>query len=182
MTDTDLASAWESFKVSVNSKGYTQNQLDRAKYNLYLEATVNGGDLNTLSSNYYSSHSGNQNSDYLPATSYAALIQAIYNTYCKNTSIIYNQPVTNIDYSGSEVKITTSNNQVYYAKKVINTIPLGVLKSGSVTFTPALPTDYQTAISSIAMGVFNKVIVTLDGVFWNNPDTMRVVDLVVPAT
>ena len=143
---------------------------------------MNGGDLNTLSSIAFSSQSAKGTTDYLPATSYAALIQAIYNTYCKNTSIIYNQPVTNIDYSGSEVKITTSNNQVYYAKKVINTIPLGVLKSGSVTFTPALPTDYQTAISSIAMGVFNKVIVTLDGVFWSNPDTTRVVDLVVPAS
>jgi monoamine oxidase len=74
--------------------------------------------------------------------------------------------VTNIDYSASVVKITTSGGSVFYAKKVINTIPLGVLQSGAVTFTPNLPAAYQTAISSIGMGIFNKVIVTLDGSFW----------------
>lgn len=79
------------------------------------------------------------------------------------------------------MKITTAAGTVYYAKKVINTIPLGVLKSGSVTFTPALPTDYQTAIASIGMGIFNKVIVTLNGTFWSSPSSTRVVDLVVPA-
>jgi len=102
----------------------------------------------------------------LPQTSYAALIQAIYKNYCKNASVIYNQVVTNIDYSGSVVKITTAEGSVYNAKKVINTIPLGVLQSGSATFTPSVPQAYQTAISSIGMGIFNKVIVTLNDTFW----------------
>ena len=60
---------------------------------------------------------------------------------------------------------------------MINTIPLGVLKNNDVTFTPALPTDYQTAISSIGFGVFNKIIVTLNNTFWPSPSVTRVVDL-----
>lgn len=126
------------------------------------------------------SQSGQSTLDYLPTTSYAALIQKIYTTYCKNASIIYNQAVTNIDYSGSVVKVTTSAGQVYYANKVINTIPLGVLKNGDVTFTPALPTAYQTAISSIGFGIFNKIIVTLNSSFWPDTTNTRVVNLPAP--
>ena len=79
------------------------------------------------------------------------------------------------------VKITTQSGSIYYAKKVINTIPLGVLKAGTVTFTPALPAAYQTAISTIGMGIFNKIIVTLNGIFCPTPDTTRLVNLIVPA-
>lgn len=125
----------------------------------------------------YISSSGKNTYDYLPATSYAALLTAVYNSYCKNVQILLNTVVTNIDYSGSVIKITASNGQVYYTKKVINTIPLGVLKSGSVTFTPSLPGNYQTAIDNIGMGIFNKIIVTLSGTFWSGSNT-RLVDLV----
>lgn len=136
--------------------------------------------MNTVSTIAYVSTSGKSTNDYLPGTSYAALITAVYNAYCKNVQIILNTVVTNIDYSGSIVKITAANGQVYYAKKVINTIPLGVLKSGAVTFTPSLPTNYQTAINNIGMGVFNKIIVTLSSSFWpgGSSNSTRVVDLV----
>ena len=121
----------------------------------------------TVSTSSHVSSSGQSSYDYLPGTSYAALILAIYNAYCKNATIVYNQPVSSIDYSGTVVKITTTKDQVYYAKRVINTIPLGVLKSGAITFTPSLPTAYQSAISNIGMGIYNKVIVTLNTTFWN---------------
>lgn len=74
--------------------------MDRAKFELYLEATLNGADLNTVSGIAYSSQSAKGAYDYLPQTSYAALIQAIYNNYCKNAAITYKQEVKNIDYSG----------------------------------------------------------------------------------
>ena len=139
---------------------------------------MNGADLNTVSTIAYASTSVKSNNDYLPGSSYAALIQAIYNTYCKNATIIYNQAVNSIDYSGSLVKITTQGNQIYYANRVVNTIPLGVLQSGAVTFTPQLPAAYQTALSSIGVGVFNKIIVTLNTTFWT--DSTRVGDLAFP--
>lgn len=134
--------------------------------------------MNTVSTIAYTSVSGYDAKDYLPATSYAALLQAIYSAYCKNATIMTNQVVTNIDYSGSVVKITTAGGQIYYANKVINTIPLGVLKSGAVTFNPALPAAYQSAIANIGMGVFNKIIVTLNTTFWSDTTNTRIVDMV----
>lgn len=66
-----------------------------------------------------------------------------------------------MDYSGSTVTVTTSGGQTYQAKKIICSVPLGVLKAGSVVFNPPLPSAYQQAISNIGFGIFNKIIVTL---------------------
>lgn len=175
--DIDIQSAWNTYKASVVSS-YSEKVINRAYFELLLEANLNGADPNTVSTLAYVSTSGKSTYDYLPATSYGALIQAIYNSYCKNAQIILNQAVKTIDYSGSVVKISTSS-QSYYANKVINTVPLGCLKNNDITFVPELPASYKTAISSIGMGIFNKIIVTLNDTIWENNNT-RVVDMPFP--
>lgn len=64
-------------------------------------------------------------------------------------NIIYNSKVTNIDYSGEQVVLNTENGMEYTADKVILTVSLGVLKSNSITFIPALPTQKVNAIESV---------------------------------
>jgi monoamine oxidase len=46
------------------------------------------------------------------------------------------------------------------------TLPLGVLKAGSVTFTPALPRRKMKAIERLGMEVANKVVLRFPRVFW----------------
>jgi len=48
----------------------------------------------------------------------------------------------------------------------ICTIPLGVLQSGSVKFTPALPADKLTAISRLKMASLMRLYLEFDTVFW----------------
>jgi len=134
--------------------------------------------METVSTLAYLSNKETDKVDILPTTSYATLVEQIFKTYSKNTQVIYSQKVKNIDYSGSVVKVTTAGGQTYYANKVINTIPLGVLQSGDVTFTPALPTAYTNAINNIGNGIFNKIIVTLNDTFWTSPNSTRYVFLV----
>lgn len=62
--------------------------------------------------------------------------------------IIYNTKVTSINYSDNQVKITTNNGE-YTADKVILTVSIGVLKSNTITFTPALPQNKKAAIESV---------------------------------
>ena len=50
---------------------------------------------------------------------------------------------------------------------VICTLPLGVLKSTTVTFTPPLPTWKESAIKSIGFGNLNKVVLEFQSVFWD---------------
>jgi polyamine oxidase len=50
---------------------------------------------------------------------------------------------------------------------VIVTLPLGVLKSGSVVFSPELPQDKRNAIDNLGMGLLNKVYLQFPEVFWD---------------
>ena len=53
------------------------------------------------------------------------------------------------------------------AQAVICTIPLGVLKSGSVSFSPALPATHANAIARLGMGTLDKLVLSFPTVFWD---------------
>jgi monoamine oxidase len=99
--------------------------------------------------------------DYIPKGGYFSVLKTIFEKYCRKAQIKYNHVVKAIDYSSPVVKVRTADGQVFLAKRVISSLPLGVLKAGDVTFTPSLPAGHQEAINKIGFGVFNKVIVTL---------------------
>lgn len=90
----------------------------------------------------------------------------IFNTMVSALDIRLQQIVTEVNYSDDEVMVTTSDNTLYAADKVIVTVPLGVLKRGSIRFEPALPQAKLDAIDALGMGVFNKVYLGFPHVFW----------------
>lgn len=92
----------------------------------------------------------------------------IFNDMVAALDIRLEQIVSSVNYSGNEVSITTADNTIYSADKVIVTVPLGVLKKGVISFDPDLPTAKQQAISDLGMGVFNKVYLGFPGVFWED--------------
>ncbi|BDX08297.1 flavin monoamine oxidase family protein [Planctobacterium marinum] len=63
-------------------------------------------------------------------------------------NIIYNSPVTHINYSSDTVVVKAAERN-YTAKKVLVTVPLGVLKAGIISFEPELSREKQDAIASI---------------------------------
>ncbi len=89
----------------------------------------------------------------------------LFNYLALKTPMQFNQIVTHIAYNKSGVQITTKNN-VYFAKKVIITVPLGVLKSGKIHFSPSLPEWKQTAINKLEMGSYNKTYLMFERPFW----------------
>lgn len=54
----------------------------------------------------------------------------------------------------------------FQGSHVIVTLPLGVLKAGSVAFDPPLPASKQGAIARVGMGHFEKVAMRFDTPFW----------------
>ena len=76
-------------------------------------------------------------------------------------------PVKSIDYADSLIIVTTASGATYEASAVIVTLPLGVLKEGTVSFHPALPAPKKRAIELLAMGVLNKTCLLFDDVFWD---------------
>ena len=55
----------------------------------------------------------------------------------------------------------------FTADRVVVTVPLGVLKAGSIAFEPALPDSVAGPIDRLGMGVFNKVFLQFPERFWN---------------
>jgi len=63
--------------------------------------------------------------------------------------IRFNTPVSEIDYRGSKVVVTTKDGQQHEADKVIITASVGVLRSGDVRFVPDLPQDKKDALENM---------------------------------
>ncbi|KAF2972917.1 hypothetical protein GQX73_g557 [Xylaria multiplex] len=64
-------------------------------------------------------------------------------------------------------RIDCEDGSVIEADYVVSTIPLGVLKHGSVEFQPALPTEKTEAIGRLGFGILNKIILVYDHAFWD---------------
>lgn len=88
------------------------------------------------------------------------------------SKIIYNSPVTAIDYSGNKVIVTTLNGQQYLADKVISTVSIGVLKANYIRFIPELTQQKQAAIQSVAFLPGFKLFLKFSNKFY--PDAIEV--------
>lgn len=89
------------------------------------------------------------------------------------------EPVRTIAPHGKGVAVTTTMGR-HDADKVIVTLPLGVLKSGAVSFEQPLSFSRQIAISALGMGLLNKCWLRFDRVFW--PADVDWIDYLAPQT
>ncbi len=74
--------------------------------------------------------------------------------------------VSEVRYGDEEVTIVT-NQGTFNGRQAIITIPLGVLKKGSIRFDPPLPAWKQAAIGRLGMGLLNKTYLRFPHVFWD---------------
>jgi monoamine oxidase len=82
----------------------------------------------------------------------------IHEHLAQGLDIRLNTAVACIEWSADGVRVVTTTGETFTGDSAIITLPLGVLKRGSVTFTPALPQDKQAAIDSLRMGAALKLI------------------------
>jgi lysine-specific histone demethylase 1B len=78
-----------------------------------------------------------------------------------------NTIVEKIDYTESSIVITDSNGNNYSADKVIITVPITILKSNAIVFTPTLPADKTAAFSKIGMDAGMKVFLKFNNKFYD---------------
>jgi monoamine oxidase len=89
----------------------------------------------------------------------------------EGTDILLGHEVTQIDYSGARVDVLT-NRGSFQSSHVLVTVPLGVLRAGRIAFHPHLPKSKREAIRKTRMGVFNKIFLKFDSVFWDQEDEL----------
>ncbi len=82
--------------------------------------------------------------------------------------------VNKVTHGDSGVRLETTQG-VVDADRVIVTIPLGVLKAGTVVFDPPLPDEKQSAIERLGFGLLDKVVLKFDQSFWPDADVIGLV-------
>ncbi|KAF8469670.1 flavin-containing amine oxidoreductase-domain containing protein [Kalaharituber pfeilii] len=75
-------------------------------------------------------------------------------------------------HDGEQVRVECENGTVINADKVVVTLPLGVLKAGTVEFDPPFPEWKQGAINRLGYGLLNKIVLVFNEVFWDAGNDM----------
>lgn len=86
----------------------------------------------------------------------------------ENVPIFYERVVREIRYSGSDGVQVIAQGQVFQADMALCTVPLGVLKSGSISFVPELPRSKVDAIKRLGFGLLDKIAMLFPYVFWES--------------
>jgi monoamine oxidase len=108
---------------------------------------------------------------YRIASGYENLVQTVADRIDrKRCDIVMNTPVHEIVWRQGQV-IARAGLTEYLASRAIVTLPLGVLKSGNVAFSPALP-EKQNAMSFLEMGPVVRVSLCFQEKFWEHDSKM----------
>nr|XP_043607707.1 polyamine oxidase 2-like [Erigeron canadensis] len=99
----------------------------------------------------------------------------VINTLAKGLDIRLNHRVKKISRRTNGVKVTVENGRTFFADAAIVALPLGVLKSNTVSFEPRLPQWKEEAIADLGIGIENKIALHFEKVFWPNVEFLGVV-------
>ncbi|HLX87384.1 MAG TPA: NAD(P)/FAD-dependent oxidoreductase [Acidimicrobiales bacterium] len=80
--------------------------------------------------------------------------------------IRFGRRVAAVAWGPDEVEVATEAGERFTARAVVNSLPHGVLASGTVSFDPLLPPSKVMAISQIKTGPVAKVLLSFDRRFW----------------
>lgn len=81
-------------------------------------------------------------------------------------TIVFNTPVSEIDYSGDKIVVKSGNSQ-WEADKVIVTVPVSILKLHEIQFIPSLPSEKNDAFAKFGMGPGMKVFLKFSQKFFD---------------
>lgn len=132
--------------------------------NFILSSTIEqeySGSAQKLSTQWYDSAKEFPGDDVLFAQGYKVIVDYL----AKGLNIKLGQVAKEIQWQQSSVRVITQKTE-FTADHVIVTLPLGVLQSKKVRFTPQLPSNKQNAIAKLGMGVLNKCYLRFPHVFW----------------
>ncbi len=128
-------------------------------FNIEAEYGLNLPRLSTISFDEDAEFGGD---DVLLPMGYDALV----NQVAVGLDVRRNVQVTAVDCRVAGQVTVTTNSGVFTANRCIVTLPLGVLKSGAISFLPVLPANVRTAISRLGFGRVYKLAMKFPSVFW----------------
>lgn len=168
LTQAQEADVDQSVRDAVrNGLNYaSRSESDRNRIDFLINTTIEheyGGEATRLSALSYNSDEAYGGNESLFLDGYQVMLDHL----AQGLDIRLSHVVSAIAYTQDGGVIVTTNQGGFSAQQVIVTLPLGVLQSGAVQFTPALPSEKQTAINELGMGLLNKCYLRFPSVFWD---------------
>lgn len=103
-----------------------------------------------------------------PSSGYVTLARKLYDEAVEQgASFRFETVVREIAWSAGAVTATTTGGEQFKARRVLVTLPLGVLQSGDLTFAPRLK-GKEEAAQHLAMGQVVKVLLRFREPFWED--------------
>jgi monoamine oxidase len=106
--------------------------------------------------------------DALLASSYQQLIVEATG----RVPVSLNTVVKRIAYDRGGVEVSADSGGTYISDFAVVTVPIGVLKRGSIRFAPALPGRTLAAIGGLGNGLLDKLWLAFDEPFWDRDAEM----------
>jgi monoamine oxidase len=122
-----------------------------------------GAPLDAISALHFDGDKAFDGPDVLVKQGYDTLLAPL----AKGLDIRLGETVSRIVTGKDGVTVETDKGR-HQAAHVVVTVPLGVLKAGSIRFDPPLPKPHVEAIAAIGFGNLGKVSVRFDRAFWPN--------------
>ncbi|XP_024992234.1 protein FLOWERING LOCUS D isoform X1 [Cynara cardunculus var. scolymus] len=163
--DVSLGAALETF-WQVDGKAANPEEMSLFNWHLANLEYANAGLLSKLSLAFWDQddpYDMGGDHCFLPGGN-GRLVQAL----AENVPILYEKTVHAIRYGSDGVQVVTSGGQIFEGDTALCTVPLGVLKSGSIKFIPELPQRKLDGIKRLGFGLLNKVALLFPHLFWGN--------------
>lgn len=126
------------------------------------QASEYGADLADLSLNHFDENYEMEWDDHLVVGGYDRLVERM----AAGFDVRLGQTVERIEHDDRQVRVSLASGETLAAGRAIVTLPLGVLQANAVRFAPELPDWKRAAISRLAMGVVNKLVLSFPRRFW----------------
>ena len=98
-------------------------------------------------------------------------IAAALEPYAAELDIAVMSVVTRIVYDDRRVSMRLDSGESLNVDRVVVTVPLGVLKTDTLRFSPSLPLLHQRAIARLGVGLVDTVWLRFDSAFWRTDDS-----------
>jgi monoamine oxidase len=107
---------------------------------------------------------------------YIKLVDYLYQQ-CKEKGVQFflSQPIEQINWKQDEVEAVTQQTR-FTSKKILITVPIGVLQSDKIHFSPAIPETIEAA-KKLGFGPVIKTILQFDEEFWKKKEFTQQKDL-----
>jgi monoamine oxidase len=102
----------------------------------------------------------------LPRDGYISTLQHLYDAFASKIEL--STSVTKIEHSSDGCRVHTSGGSVFEGRACVSTLPLGVLKHGTIEFTPPLSVRKREAIDRVGVGVVNRASLLFASNFWSH--------------